>query len=301
MMPKRTYAITGATGQIGHALAEELLRRGHTVRALGRNADKLAALKAKGAEAHSAALDDADSLAAVFAGAHGVFTMIPPGYTEDDFGAYQDRVGQAVAAAIRQAAVAHVVNLSSLGAQHPDGTGPIKGLHRQEQRLQQIPGLNVVHLRPGYFMENQLWSIATIKQQGINGSPIRGDLPILMVAARDIAAKATELLDGLSFRGQSVLELVGPKPVTLNEATAILGKAIGKPGLQYAQFPYDQARQAMLGLGMKPSIADLMIEMYEGFHSGRVAPQGQPVKGKTSFEEFARLFAEAFRGEPVAA
>jgi uncharacterized protein YbjT (DUF2867 family) len=300
-MPKQTYAIMGATGHIGQVLARELLARGHAVRALARDAGNLADLKAKGAEAHAAAFDDAKALAAAFAGVEGVFAMIPPGYGEDDFGAFQDRVGEAITSAITRAKVTALVSLSSVGAQHRDGTGPIKGLHRQEQRLNLLPGLNVLHLRPGYFMENQLWSIATIKQHGINGSAMRGDLPVEMVATRDIAAKAAELLDQLTFRGHSVVELSGPKPLTLNEATAILGKAISKPDLKYVQFPYEDATQAMLGMGMKPSIVSLMIEMHRGFNEGHVAFEGAPSRGKTTFEEFTHaVFAKAYQGEAVA-
>ena len=79
----------------------------------------------------TAAFDDARALADAFRGADAVFAMIPPSYGEDDFGGYQDRAG----------------------AQHPEGTGPIQGLHRQEKRLNGAGGLKVVHLRPSYFME----------------------------------------------------------------------------------------------------------------------------------------------------
>lgn len=300
-MLKRTYAIMGATGHIGQELVGVLLAQGHRVRAVARNQAKLAGLRAKGAETQSAAFDDTAALAKAFEGVSAVFGLIPPAYEADDFGAFQDQVGEAIVSAIKQAKVTSIVNLSSIGAQHRDGTGPIKGLHRQEQRLNRLPGLNVLHLRPGYFMENQLWSIPTIKQLGINGSPMRGDLPVDMVATRDIAAKAAELLDQLSFQSQSVVELAGPRPVTLNAATAILGNAIGKPDLKYVQFPAEDAAQAMLGMGMKPDIVSLMIEMQQGFNQGRVAFEGTPVRGKTSFEEFARVFAKAYQGAPVPA
>ena len=300
-MPKRLYTVMGATGHIGLVLVEALLKRGHGVRAVARSQTKLAALKAKGAEAHAAGFDDAASLARAFQGSSALFTMTPPAYEAEDFGAYQDTVGEAIVSAIRQAKVAHVVNLSSIGAQHPSGTGPIAGLHRQERRLNTVAGLNALHLRPGSFMENQLWSIPTIKQHGINGSPMRGDLPVEMIATRDIAAKAAELLDALSFRGQSIVELAGPQAITLNDATAILGKAIGKPDLKYVQFSYDDAKQAMLAMGMQPSIVSLMLEMQRGFNEALVAFESPPVRTPTSFEAFAKVFAEAFHDAPMTA
>ena len=300
-MSQRLYTVMGATGHIGHVLVDALLKRGHAVRAVARSQTKLAGLKAKGAEAHSVVFEDAAALARVFQGSSAIFSMIPPAYEAEDFSAYQDTVGAAIVSAIQQAKVAHVVNLSSVGAQHSSGTGPIAGLHRQEQRLGAVAGLSVLHLRPGYFMENQLWSVATIKQHGINGSPMRGDLPIEMIATRDIAAKVAELLDGLSFRGQSMVELAGPRAITLDDATAILGKAIGRPDLKYVQFSNDNAKQAMIGMGMKPSIVSLMIEMQRGFNDGHVAFEGTPARGGTSLEEFARTaFAKAYQGEAVA-
>ncbi len=299
-MPQRTYAIMGATGKIGHVLVEELLKRGHQVRAIGRTKAKLAVLEAKGAKTYAAAFDDAASLAKAFEGASAIFTMISPAYEVDDFSAWQDRTGEAIAQAIRQAKTTHVLSLSSIGAQWPSGTGPIAGLHRQEKRLNAISGLNVLHLRPAYFMENQFWSIPTIKQHEINGSPMRGDLPLLMVATRDIGQKAADLLDRLEFSGHSVVEFSGPRPYTLNEATTLLGKAIGKPDLKYVQFSYEDAKKAMLGMGMKPGMAQLMVEMDQAFNEGRLVSEGKLLLGKTTFEEFAAIFAKAYQSpEPA--
>ncbi len=297
-MAKRTYAVMGATGQIGRVLSEEFLKRGHEVRALGRDRGRLAALQAKGAEPYAVAFDQAASLAAAFRGASAVFSFIPPSYEENDYGAYQDRVGEAIVAALTKAGTTHVVNLSSIGAHLPEGTGPIKGLYRHEKRLETIAGLNVLHLRPHYFMENQLWAIPTIKGQGINGSPLRGDLPIPMVATRDIGLKAAALFNRLAFRGRTVFEFVGPRPVTLTEVTAVLGQAIGKPDLRYVQVPYEEVRKAMLASGMKPSFVDLFIEMERASNEERLVPTqalGPDHKGTTTIEEFARVFAEAYR------
>lgn len=67
---------------------------------------------------------------------------------------------------------------------------------------------------------------------------MRGDLPIPMAATRDIGAKAAEFLAGLQFRDHAAFERFGPRLVTMQEATTVLGKAIGKPDLKYVQFSY---------------------------------------------------------------
>jgi uncharacterized protein YbjT (DUF2867 family) len=297
-MPKRTIAVMGATGNIGTVLSESLLSKGHEVRALGRDAKKLGALAAKGAKTRPGAFLDAATLAEAFAGAEAAFVMIPPSYGEADFGGYQDRAADAIVKAIQKSGVKKVVALSSVGAQHPKGTGPISGLHRMEQRLRQSGGPDAVLLRPSYFMENHFFSIPTIKGMGINGSPLKADLLMPQIATRDIAAKAADLLDRGDFRGSSVAEFAGPRDVTLVESTSILGRAIGKPDLQYVQFPYEDAVKALSAM-MPPPTASLMVDMYRGMNDGLVAYEKPLTSGqrtKTTLEEFAtQVFAPAFK------
>jgi len=296
-MSKRVIAVLGATGHIGTVLTEELLRKGHEVRAVGRDQAKLSALAAKGAQTKTAAFDDAAALTDAFRGAEAAFTMIPPSYGEDNFSAWQDRAGQSIVDAVKQSGLKNVVDLSSVGAQHKGGTGPIAGLHRQEKRLEGVAGLNVLHLRAAYFMENHYWAIPTIKTANISGSPIEVDLVFSQVATADIGKKAAEVLDRLDFKGRRVLEFGGPKEMTMVEATKVLGLAIGKPGLRYVEFPYEEAEKAMAGSGMKPATAKLLVEMYRGFNEGLVKPESPLTeRGSIPIEDFAVSFARVYKG-----
>src|SRR6266481_9895357 len=78
--------------------------------------------------------------------AQGVYVLIPPDMTNPDFRAYQDRVTESIAKALEKGGVTHAVSLSSVGADKPDKTGPVIGLHNMEKRLAQIKGLNALHL-----------------------------------------------------------------------------------------------------------------------------------------------------------
>ena len=149
----------------------------------------------KGAIPFALEMDDSDGLGEACRDAWAVFTLIPPSMAEEDYEAYQDRVGEAIVKAIQMANVTRVVNLSSIGAHLAEGTGPIKGLHRQEERLNALKNLHcLVHLRPEYFMEN-LYGLLPMVQQGVIKSCLPGNLMIPMVATRDIGWKAVDFLD----------------------------------------------------------------------------------------------------------
>lgn len=298
-MSNKVFVVMGATGKIGHVLSEGLLKNGHRVKALGREEKKLSILKNLGAEIIT--LDDfgrTNTLIDLFKGADGIFSFIPPGYGVDDYATFQNAVSEAICTALQKNKNPYVVNLSSLGANQPDGTGPIKGLYRHEQRLNALSDINVIHLRPAYFMENLFMSISAIHQTRVLGTPLRGDLPIPLIATRDIGMKAAELLLPLNFSGRSEFEFVGPRAVTMKETAKLLGKAIGKMNMEYVQIPYADAEKGMVASGMKPSTAALLIEMYKAINSGCCQPTQEITpdnQGKITVEQFADSFAKIYK------
>ena len=156
----------------------------------------------------------------------------------------------------------------------------------------------MLHLRPGFFMENHLMNVPQIQQMGMNGGPIRGNVPIPMIATKDVGAVAAKRLGALDFRGSSVLELMGPRDVTMEQATTALGDALEKPGLRYVNFPYDDAKKAMAGSGLSEDLAGLYVEMARGFNEGTVKPT-QPRTAATSTPTTIESFAASL-GRPPA-
>ncbi len=289
--------ITGATGNIGSKATEILLAKGERVRVIGRNHLHLRQFVNKGAEAATGDMRDAAFLADVFSGADAVFSMIPPNYSAPDFRAYQNRIGSNIADAISKSGIRYVVNLSSQGAELPGGTGPIVGLHDQEERLNRLAEVHVLHLRPTYFMENLLMNIPLINQLGIAGSAVRGDRRFAMIATLDIAAKVAEHLVRRDFSGKVVNDLLGQRDLTLDDAIAVIGTTIGRPGLKYVQFPYDEAEKGMTAMGISPDMSRLYIEMSAALNDGLFAadrPRTAENTTSTTIEEFAETFAAAF-------
>ncbi len=281
-------AILGATGNVGGKIADILIKKGEPVRLIARSADKLRPFVGKKAAAFAGDASDTEFLTKAFKDVDTVFTLIPPNPNADRFMPYADKIGESIARALESAKVKHVVNLSSGGAELSEGTGPIKGLHNMEERLNRIKGLQVLHLRPAYFMENLLWSIDLIRSKGINGDAIRGDLRIPMIATKDIAAYAADRLVRRDFTGSSVRYLLGQRDISMVEATEIIGRKIDKPGLSYVLFPYDEAEKGMVAMGLSPDMSRLYIEMSRAFNEDRITfeERVQENTTTTSFEAF---------------
>jgi len=299
------YVVTGASGHCGHVVAEKLLGAGKKVRAIGRSAERLQQVKARGAELFVCDLTERTALAKGFEDAEGVFVMIPPSTTSSDYRKEQDGITDSVTAALQEAKVKHAISLSSIGADKPQGTGPVVGLHNLERKLNAISGLNVLHLRAGSFMENELAQIGIIKALGAAAGPLRADLKLPMIAAKDIGEYAAQALIGLRFSGQQTHELLGQRDISMAEVASVIGTEIGRPGLAYKQLPDDLVRKALTDTGMSQNVANLILEMSAALNSGHMAALDKRTRENTtptSFETFVKeVFAPQFKGKSTTA
>jgi uncharacterized protein YbjT (DUF2867 family) len=293
-MEANMYVILGASGNTGNVVAKNLLARGQKVRVVGRNAAHLQPLAAEGAEIFIADATDASALTKAFHKVDAAYVMIPPNPTSNEYRAYQDRVSDAITAAIKNAGVKNVVSLSSFGADKPRGTGPVAGLHDLEQKLNQVDGANVLHLRAGYFMENTLPQVGAIRMVGSMIGPVAPTLKLPMTATRDIGAAAADALLRLGFQGKQTKELQGQRDVDYTEATAIVGKAIGKPDLGYIQAPDNQIRAAMVQMGMSDNMAGLILEMAGALNNGHMRALESRSAANTTPTKFETFVAESF-------
>lgn len=299
------YIVTGATGNTGKVVAKTLLGRGARVRVIGRDADRLQALVAQGAESFVTSLTEVSSLAEAFAGAKAAYLMLPPNFATPDYRSFQDRVTETLAAALRSSGISHVVTLSSIGTDKPDRTGPVLGLRYLEQQLNYINGLHVLHLRAGYFMENTLAQVGVIQKMGLSLGPLHPDLKLPMIATRDIGALAADALLRQDFEQKQTRELLGQRDISMREVAEIIGKAIGNPSLRYIQAPEGQTREALIQLGLSSDMANLILEMSAALNSGymrALEPRSSQNTTPTSYEEFVmEEFKPRYEGKSAAA
>jgi uncharacterized protein YbjT (DUF2867 family) len=291
-------AVTGATGNTGKPAAEALLAAGETVRVIGRVAYSLAVLAQKGAKTFVGNVEDPASMAEAFSGALGVFLVIPQSIDREDFRAYQERVSDAYAFATQKAGVRYVVTVSGIGAQRAENTGVVVGLHNMEEKLSRIPGINVLHLRPGYFMENLLMTADPIRTMGIFPGAAPPNAPLPLIAAQDVGRYAAARLHARDFSGISTQELLGPRDISMKEVAGLLGEAIGNPRLTYTQAPFSMLEMGLVQSGIPKKSAALLIELWKAANEGLVAPQESRSPANTTpttVEQFVNdVFAPAY-------
>ncbi len=281
------YVVTGSTGQVGGAVMRALLAEGKPVRALLRDEAKAAAIGALGAEPFLASVEDASRLEIAFEGAEAVFIMTPPLLQAPDPRGEHAMALATIQHALQAAHVKKVVFLSSVGAQHAEGTGAILKLYDMEQALFGLP-FDAASIRACYFMENLVPLLPHVKESGqlpVVIEPLDSEIP--MVATRDIGALAARLLTE-EWNGQRTIEFEGPKAYSMNEAAAVFTKVLGRP--VEAMLVPREARKAMYEqFGIAPGASETMVEMADGFNSGLVAFAGgdgvEHMQGTTTLEE----------------
>jgi uncharacterized protein YbjT (DUF2867 family) len=292
-----THTVTGATGNTGRVIAETLLAGGHKVRVVGRSADRLQPLVDKGAEAFVGSVEDVGFLTKAYQGADVVYAMIPPNPQANDYVAEADRISKTHVKAIRDAGVKYVVALSSVGAHRPDGVGVVGVLYNMEQDLNGLDDVNVLSLRPSYFMENVYPQAELIKAMGFMGSPVAGEISMPVVHTRDVAEVAAARMAERGFTGHTHEYIGGERDISYNEITEAIGKAIGNEDLNYVHFPAEQAVVGLQQFGFTENAAKLIVDLAEGVNNGVVLEDFKRTPEnttKTSLEEFVKEFAQLF-------
>jgi uncharacterized protein YbjT (DUF2867 family) len=290
------YVITGSLGHTGKPITQALVQAGHTVTVITSRSEHAAAIEALGAQPAVGSVSDSDFLVRTFANADAVYLLIPGKGDAVGWRAFQNTIIDGYVAAIQANDIRYAVLLSSVGADLGNGVGPVDGLYDAEQKLKQLPGLNIKSLRPSYFMYNLFGMIGLIKGMGIMGSNF-GDGPIALTHTSDIAEVAIQALANLDFTGFRV-QYIASDERTGAEIARVLGAAVGKPETPWVVFPDEQNKQGLLQAGFDEEMAEEYTKMGKSLRDGRMQAdymENKPAFGKVKLEDFARNeFAPAF-------
>ncbi len=284
------FVVAGVSGHTGSVVAETLLSQRKPVRVVVRDAAKGEAWKARGAEVAVASLTDAEAFGRAIEGAEGVYVLLPPfGFADEDPSRERPAQIAGITGALRKGRPAHVVLLSSIGAQHPAGTGPIAALHALEREVEST-GVPATFLRAAYFMENWGASLPGAIEGGALYSAFIADRKIAQVATRDIGTTAARLLVEPTSSGTRVVELSGPVDYSLDDTAAALSAVVGKT-IAGVQVPIEGLKGALNGMGASAAVADLYGEMTDAINRGHVSFEGGAalkVRGTTPLETVLR-------------
>ncbi|GAA3382048.1 NmrA family NAD(P)-binding protein [Cryptosporangium minutisporangium] len=283
------YAITGVTGHVGGATARALLATAAAVRVVVRDQEKGRAWAERGADVAVADFTDRTALAAAFVGCRGAFVMLPTIPTATD--ADHRHLADTIAGAVADSGVPHVVMLSSVGAELPEGTGPIRWLHHLESRLRETDAV-LTALRSPHFQEKveAVLGAAT----GVGVYPVFGDspdVPTPMVATRDIGATVARLLTSPPSASE-VVDLAAPS-YTERQVADALGAALGAP-LQVVPIRRSDWLGALTDAGVPPLLADELVALYDAEDRGVLRPCGdRQLRCTTTLDETLRHVVQA--------
>jgi uncharacterized protein YbjT (DUF2867 family) len=264
-----TFVVAGVSGNTGSVVAETLLGRREKVRVVVREASEAPPWTARGAEVAIADLEDAPSLARALSGASGAYLLIPPSFTAPSLRAHQTHVARSLAAAAAESGLGHVVFLSAFAAHRSGGSGPLAGLGEAEKLLGAIPRLRLSSIRAGYFYENVIPVLNVVKDAGILASFFPAELPVPMVATRDIGLLAANLL--LDSKSEGVVELGAG--LTYAEIARSLGTIVGK-SVRVEEIPPEAIAPTIAGLGFNPDLTTAYVDLVTGIRSGALAFEG---------------------------
>ena len=292
------YVITGSLGNIGKPLATQLCQEGHSVTVISSSAARTSEIEAIGAKASIGSVEDAGFLADAFRGADAVFTMIPPQYKGSDWKAWIVSIGNNYISAIKASGVKQVVNLSSIGAHMIDKCGPVSGLARVELAMDDMKGVNVMHLRPGYFYTNFLDSIGQLKHKGIMSGNYGSDVTLVLVHPSDIAEHAAKALKDKYHIGRG-FSYIASDEKSSGEIVDMIGKAVGKTDLKWVEHTDNEELNEMLAAGVPEETAKNYVEMGAALQVGNMNAdysRNRPVMaGWRTFESFLPELVAAYK------
>ncbi|MBD3887542.1 NAD(P)H-binding protein [Phormidium tenue FACHB-886] len=279
--------IAAASGNIGRRAAEKVVQAEVETILLTRQPEKVADL-AEGAMVKPISSDDALGLIEATQDADALFWVTPPKLDASGLGDWYIQTAMAGARAVRENKIKRVVNISSLGAGAAADLGTITFVGMVESIFNESCS-NVLHLRPGYFMENFLGQVKFIQQDNAVYFPYDSDHDIPWISTDDIGDEAAKYLLSDRWAGQWTRNLMGPENLTLPETTAILSRVLNR-SIRYVQVTVESIQQQLASTGATPDVQRELGNLFRALNNpdGIYATARTPEAiTPTTFEQFA--------------
>ncbi|MBI4783284.1 MAG: NAD(P)H-binding protein [Oscillatoriophycideae cyanobacterium NC_groundwater_1537_Pr4_S-0.65um_50_18] len=280
--------IAAASGNVGRRAAQKVVQAGVETILLTRQPEKLADLAAQGATVKPISSDDPQGLIEVTQDADALFWVTPPKLDALSLRDWYIQTVMAGARAVRENSIKRVVNISSLGAGASEDLGTVTFVGTVESIFNQTLS-NVLHLRPGYFMENFLGQVKFIEQDNAVYFPYASDHDIPWISTDDIGDEAAKYLLDDRWAGQWTRNLMGPENLTLPETTAIVSRVLNR-SIEYVQVTVESIQQQLSLTGATPDVQRELGNLFgalgnpDGVYATARTPEAIT---PTTFEQFA--------------
>jgi uncharacterized protein YbjT (DUF2867 family) len=288
--------IAAASGNIGRRAAENIVQAGAETVLLTRQPENAADLVAQGATVKPISSNDGQGLIEASQDADALFWLTPPKLDAPSLRDWYIETATVGARAVQENRIQRVVNISGLGAGAAANLGTVTFVGTVESIFNQT-GSNVLHLHPGYLMENFLGQIESIQQDNAIYFPYANDHDIPWISTDDIGDEAARYLLDDRWAGQWSWNLMGPENLTLPEATAILSRVLnrsiaeGRPKvIDYVRVTVESIQQQLALAGAAPDVRRELGNLFralgdpDGIYATARTPEAIT---PTTFEQFA--------------
>ncbi|MFZ0387545.1 MAG: NAD(P)H-binding protein [Solirubrobacteraceae bacterium] len=251
--------ITTPIGQIGSQLVTRLLDDEASVRVIVRDPSRLARGVRERVEVVVGSHDNPAVLDQALLGAEALFWLVPPDLRASSAEAHYLNFATAGAEAIRRHGVGHVIGVTSAGHGWPKPAGLLSAAFAMDAALERSDAAYRALSMP-FYMENLNRQLDAIREQGVFSLTYAADRPLAMIATRDIARTAAELLGNRSWTGQQHLPVFGPDRLTPDQMAEVMSDVFGR-SVTYHQTSLEDFASGMAARGAsEPAIRD-MTEM----------------------------------------
>ncbi|MBE1537917.1 NAD(P)H-binding protein [Actinomadura algeriensis] len=264
-------AVTTPQGNVGGHLVRMLIRAGVTPVLLTRHPENIPAAVAEHVELVKMDSRELKQVVSATSGVDAIYWVDPPAESADPLADHR-RATEAVVAAVETNRIGRVVFQSSVGAEKRHGAGEIDGLAETEVALDDS-GVDVTHLRCGYFFTNLLFEAESVKAGRLQ-TVLPLDAPMSWVAPRDIAEVAALTLLNRDWSGRRVQAVHGPEDLSWTQVAEILTEELGWE-VRVARIADQQMREQYMHVGMPPAMADAMLGMSTGLRDGFTPEQAR--------------------------
>lgn len=281
-------AIAGATGNIGARIVQQLANSAHKLVLLSRNIEAETQLKNKNIALVNTDIANQEQVIANTKGVDALFWMVPPLIHVSCLKDLYQAVTSAGVEAVRENKIKKVVLLSAIGAGAKEHLGTVSYVGDMEKDFDTLNDVDVLALRPGYFMENFLTQKDLIVQNGIFNFPYDSEHDIPFISTDDIAGAAAKYLVDEQWSGHWKLHLMGKENLTMTQIAQLFSKHLNIT-VRYEQVSINHFENLFRSFGANEVVIEEMVELFKalGDPNGVYAlPRTFETTTATSFSQF---------------